>query len=158
MRIHREQTIKAHQVEYRGYLFRSKLEARWAYFFDKMGLGWEYEKKGYRMGASKLFPAGCGYIPDFFFSFCVAEVKPDDPTAEEIAKALGVVGAEGKPFYFLIGRPGEKNEIHVIKMNKRGSIEFGIIPSERAFGVNATTYREALKQARKIKFTPKKGN
>lgn len=158
MRVKREQTIKAHQVEYKGYLFRSKLEVRWAYFFDKMGLNWGYEEKGYRMSASKLFPTSCGYIPDFFFGFCIAEVKPDDPTAEEIAKALGVVGVESKPFYFLVGRPGEKDKIHVIKMNKRGSVEFGIIPSEKAFGVNVATYREALKQARSIKFVPKRGN
>jgi hypothetical protein len=156
MRLKREQTIRAHRVDYKGYLFRSKLEVRWAFFFDKMGISWEYEAKGYRMAPTSLFPIGCGYIPDFFFDFCIAEVKPDEPTGEEIAKALGVVGVERKPFYFLIGRPGEKQEIRIIQIGKQGKIEFGIIPSEKAFKVSATTYRNALVQARKITFVPKK--
>ena len=35
--------IKAHPTNYAGVLFRSRLEARWAAFFDLAGWSWEYE-------------------------------------------------------------------------------------------------------------------
>lgn len=36
-------TIKAHPTTYSNVLFRSRLEARWAAFFDLAGWKWEYE-------------------------------------------------------------------------------------------------------------------
>ena len=51
--------IKAIQTEYRGYLFRSRLEARWAVFFDACGVEYEYEPEGYDLGS------GLMYLPDF---------------------------------------------------------------------------------------------
>jgi hypothetical protein len=36
-------TIKAHPTKYKGVMFRSRLEARWAAFFDLVGWEWEYE-------------------------------------------------------------------------------------------------------------------
>ena len=47
------------QTEYKGYLFRSRLEARWAVFFDALGVKWEYEPEGYDLGDGLL------YLPDF---------------------------------------------------------------------------------------------
>lgn len=51
--------LKPIQTEYKGYLFRSRLEARWAVFFDECGVEWEYEKEGYDLGN------GMYYLPDF---------------------------------------------------------------------------------------------
>lgn len=51
--------IKTIQTEYKGYLFRSRLEARWAVFFDACGVKWDYEPEGYDLGD------GIGYLPDF---------------------------------------------------------------------------------------------
>lgn len=51
-------TIKAIETEYAGCRFRSRLEARWAVFFDLVGVGWEYEPEGYEL------PSG-NYLPDF---------------------------------------------------------------------------------------------
>lgn len=48
------------QTSYRGYRFRSRLEARWAVFFDYLKSSWEYEKEGV------LLPCG-PYLPDFWF-------------------------------------------------------------------------------------------
>ena len=45
---------------YKGIQFRSRLEARWAVFFDALGLKWEYEPEGYRM------EDGTCYLPDFY--------------------------------------------------------------------------------------------
>ena len=39
--------IPAIQTQYAGHHFRSRLEARWAVFFDACGVKWEYEKEGY---------------------------------------------------------------------------------------------------------------
>lgn len=38
--------IKAKETEYNGYRFRSRLEARWAVFFDVLGIKYEYEPEG----------------------------------------------------------------------------------------------------------------
>ena len=42
--------LKAIETEYKGYRFRSRLEARWAVFFDACGVSWEYEPEGYDLG------------------------------------------------------------------------------------------------------------
>lgn len=44
---------------FKGYKFRSRLEARWAVFFDEMGLDWSYEVEGFKL------PSGAMYLPDF---------------------------------------------------------------------------------------------
>lgn len=51
--------LKAIQTEYKGYKFRSRLEARWAVFLDALGAKWEYEPEGYDLGN------GMSYLPDF---------------------------------------------------------------------------------------------
>lgn len=51
--------MKAIQTKYNGYLFRSRLEARWAVFFDACGVKYEYEPEGYDLGN------GLFYLPDF---------------------------------------------------------------------------------------------
>jgi hypothetical protein len=50
--------IKAIETRYKGYRFRSRLEARWAVFFDALGLSWEYEPEGFETDAG-------WYLPDF---------------------------------------------------------------------------------------------
>lgn len=51
--------LKAIETEYKGYRFRSRLEARWAVFFDVCHVRWEYEPEGY------VLPNGQYYLPDF---------------------------------------------------------------------------------------------
>lgn len=51
--------IKAIETEYNGYRFRSRLEARWAVFFDTLGVPYEYEPEGFDLGD------GVYYLPDF---------------------------------------------------------------------------------------------
>jgi len=53
--------IKAIETEYAGCLFRSRSEARWAVFFDRMGVEWEHEPEGFETSAGK-------YLPDFRIS------------------------------------------------------------------------------------------
>jgi hypothetical protein len=53
-------TIPAIETRYAGYLFRSRTEARWAVFFDALGIAWEYEPEGYDLGEVGW------YLPDFW--------------------------------------------------------------------------------------------
>jgi hypothetical protein len=51
--------IGAIETEYKGYLFRSRLEARWAVFFDELAIDWKYEQEGYEVDGHR-------YLPDFW--------------------------------------------------------------------------------------------
>lgn len=52
--------IKPIETIYKDYRFRSRLEARWAVFFDAMGWKYEYEPEGYDLGHIGW------YLPDFW--------------------------------------------------------------------------------------------
>lgn len=52
--------IKSIDTEYNGYRFRSRTEARWAVFFDTVGIEWLYEMEGFE------FDDGERYLPDFY--------------------------------------------------------------------------------------------
>lgn len=64
--------IKAIETVYNGYRFRSRLEARWAVFFDALGIKYEYEPEGFDLGEAGY------YLPDFFIpeTRFFYEVKP----------------------------------------------------------------------------------
>jgi hypothetical protein len=70
------------ETRYGGVLFRSRLEARWAVFFTRLGLEWEHESQGYRDGF-EVGPAGKRvlYLPDFHLPALglYLEVKPAMP-------------------------------------------------------------------------------
>lgn len=59
------------KTKYKGILFRSKLEAQWAKFFDAHEIDWQYEVEGYDLG-DKIY-----YLPDFYLpqQDCFFEVK-----------------------------------------------------------------------------------
>ena len=57
----RPRRITALETRYEGHRFRSRLEARWAVFFDALGVRYHYEPQGYGLGG------GLGsYLPDFW--------------------------------------------------------------------------------------------
>lgn len=64
-------SIKPIETIYNGYRFRSRLEARWAVFFDAAGIKYQYEPEGFDLD-------GEYYLPDFFLpQFCLfVEIKP----------------------------------------------------------------------------------
>jgi hypothetical protein len=83
--------IKPIETRYKGYRFRSRLEARWAVFFDSMGIEWDYEVEGYDLGKRGW------YLPDFrVVSPCypdfyhLIEIKGQTPSKEEIRKIAEV--------------------------------------------------------------------
>jgi len=52
--------IKNIPTFYDGHKFRSRLEARWAVFFNAAGLRYQYEKEGFSLSNGKW------YLPDFY--------------------------------------------------------------------------------------------
>lgn len=85
--------VRPIETEYRGYRFRSRLEARWAVFFDQLGVRWEYEPQGFET------PAG-PYLPDFLLHDVNGErgvwfeVKPTNATSDDERWAHLVLGTE----------------------------------------------------------------
>ena len=77
-------TMNAIPTKYASVRFRSRLEARWAAFFDALGWDWEYEPFDLE-----------GYIPDFVLLFhepLLVEIKPvvrwDEATAIRVASKV----------------------------------------------------------------------
>jgi hypothetical protein len=96
-----EQQIKAIETQYRGYRFRSRTEARWAIYFDALGVKWEYELEGYALSSGDL------YLPDFYFPRYDAfgEVKPSN--FEKDSKHRDFVDESGKFLLLFVGPPSE---------------------------------------------------
>lgn len=96
-------SIKPIPTKYKGITFRSRLEARWAVFFDALDLQWEYEREGYDL-------LGVWYLPDFWLADVNmwAEVKPTefDKTALNLAKQLAA--GTGYPVLMLAGAPADQ--------------------------------------------------
>lgn len=89
---------KAIETIYNGYRFRSRIEARWAVFFDTLGVKYEYEKESYNLD-------GIGYLPDFWLPGfgCWIEVKGKAPSLEEIWKAHLLAKATGAYVHIFFG-------------------------------------------------------
>ena len=72
--------IKPIETKYKGYSFRSRLEARWAVFFEELGIKYLYEHEGYDLteinkdpaffvdgdSGPRLRPDETWYLPDFY--------------------------------------------------------------------------------------------
>lgn len=99
----RDMAHGAIETIYKGYRFRSRLEARWAVFFDSAGIEWQYEVQGYEVD-------GYRYLPDFYLpkDECWVEVK-GDPTGlhKDIPRLRAMLG-DSSPL------PGMKEETSLI--------------------------------------------
>ena len=75
-------------TEYGGATFRSQLEARWAAWFDKRGIAWEYEPVQFD-----------GWTPDFRLALegveAYAEVKPVSEFPMDVAQRILSAGCSG---------------------------------------------------------------
>jgi hypothetical protein len=94
--------LRALETRYAGCRFRSRLEARWAVFFDHLGIEWEHEPEGYATGAGP-------YLPDFKITIsrptgrysALFEVKPERAGADDrhlaLAQSHRLIVARGLP-------------------------------------------------------------
>jgi hypothetical protein len=96
--------IKAIETCYKGYRFRSRLEARWAVAFDTIGHRYLYEYEGFELPSGR-------YLPDFYFPNLDVwgEVKPFNFTQEELQKCAELVIHTQKPCVLLVGMPEPTN-------------------------------------------------
>jgi hypothetical protein len=99
--------IKPIETIYKGYRFRSRLEARWAIFFQEIGLKWQYEIEGFE-------GEGFKYLPDFYLPTINTwiEIKPFMPDKKEINKLSKFTDALHTDYpeawqsvYLIIGNP-----------------------------------------------------
>lgn len=78
--------LKAIQTRFAGCLFRSRLEARWAVFFDHLKLDWAYEPEGFQL------PSGAYYLPDFRVMMrrpVWFEIKPGNESSALFSEFIG---------------------------------------------------------------------
>lgn len=142
--------LKAIETHYKGYRFRSRLEARWAVFFDAIGVKWVYEKEGFDLGESGL------YLPDFWLPAVYdrggrrgvwAEIKGQEPTTEESAKCESLAQSSGYSVNLFVGLPGEYGE---------GGYQFTVWPPDRPYiswDHNMVFHRCSVCRAVKIEFS-----
>lgn len=145
--------MKAIQTFYKGYKFRSRLEARWAVFFDALDIEWQYETEGFELGK------GLYYLPDFYLPDLLGkkawiEVKPDIPYPDDIdVKKVVEFQKEIYPnaIIFIAAKdPYEmKSCIVAIKENPDGSIGinfgfFGALPNNELVLILTSTDDYAL--------------
>lgn len=105
--------LKAIPTTYRGIKFRSKLEARYAQAFDRLGIVWEYEGHGF------AFKDGTSYCPDFYFpeidTYFEVKGAMDPESAHKIdllareARQTVVVGGPDGLLTMYSGKPDRTN-------------------------------------------------
>lgn len=95
-----DDSFKPINTNYNGYYFRSRLEARWAVFFDYLKVKYEYEPEGFEINGTK-------YLPDFWLpeqDFWV-EIKGKEPTHSEKVKASLLAKGSKKNVFMSVGNP-----------------------------------------------------
>lgn len=106
--VHPRYTSKPIETQFDGYLFRSRLEARWAVFFKRLGVKYEYEPVGFDIDIVKRWDNdNLKYLPDFFLpdARMWAEVKPDEFTEWEMEKVTALVMSRRQACVLLAGSP-----------------------------------------------------
>jgi hypothetical protein len=95
--------IKALPTYYRGGVFKSRLEARWAYYFDLIGAKWQYEPDGFTL------PSG-NYCPDFLVgNSTYVEIKPFNPVPQLAIQKIKEFSAENI-IVLCVGEPGPQGQ------------------------------------------------
>lgn len=118
--------IRSLPTTYDGVTFRSRLEARWAVFFDALGIEWVYEAEGFELSTGEW------YLPDFwlptFGGGMFVEVKP---IGGDFSKARQLGADLGKAVWFAAGVPA----VRVYTYNEPGHGDsVGIPNADRAEG------------------------
>lgn len=104
--------MKPIETVYKGYRFRSRLEARWAVFLDELGAKWSFEVEGLQL-------SGIRYLPDFWVSSWDVwiEIKAQAPTEDERMKCRLLSQESGKRVLLISGEPWseqDRNSYNVI--------------------------------------------
>lgn len=147
---------------YDGFHFRSRLEARWAVFFNAMGWKYDYEVE------CLLLTSG-PYMPDFYFPELNiwAEVKPDVLSKTELGRCIEVSekmnsNSIGVDVILLEGKPSKSTYRTIINGNTGIDIVFvgkdeAYYPFVAAYDYNEKNAfldqtNEAVSKAQKARF------
>jgi len=101
--------VRAIETKYKGYRFRSRLEARWAVFFDQMEYTWRYEDEGFELPSGR-------YLPDFRIETSrtekplFVEIKGQEPSEVEKLKCFELAVYSGCDVLLLSGDIGAKTD------------------------------------------------
>ena len=94
--------MKALETHYNGYKFRSRLEARWAVFFDQCGIEYDYEVQGFITSKGPYLPDF--YLPNLHGGLWI-EIKPIHEDGEAEDKLSDVAAITEKAGLLLSGDP-----------------------------------------------------
>ena len=109
--------IKVINTYYKGYRFRSRLEARWAVFFDACGVEWEYEPEGFDLGN------GLYYLPDFLLHG--VDGRADGDLYVEVKGIMTDVDAKKIKSFYEQG----KEESDILGKSRNAILVIGSIPN-----------------------------
>jgi len=109
-------TIQSLETTYNNITFRSRLEARWAVFFDVLGAAWEYEPQVFDLGDLGH------YLPDFLLPAwrynkaretqpLWLEIKPPAFPAAALTKVRAVAELTGDRAILCAGIPSRRLRI-----------------------------------------------
>jgi hypothetical protein len=92
--------LKAIETIYKGNKYRSRLEARWAVFYETLNIPYEYESQGYDLGE------GLYYLPDFWMpdQDCYVEIKGSQPSENDEMKMRLLALQSDKPVFLFVGQ------------------------------------------------------
>ena len=106
--------IQAIETFYRGIMFRSRLEARWAKLFSELGIDWTYETEGYNVPLKD--GTHVRYLPDFVLRG--GSVRCPDPLYVEVKGNMKAEDAikirafsEHRPIYIVGNIPEDIDDI-----------------------------------------------
>lgn len=135
--------LKAIDTKYAGYLFRSRTEARWAVFFNALGIKFEYEVQGFDLN-------GIWYLPDFFISDHNdwIEVKGQEPTDEEKEKCNALARASDKSVLIVVGIPSTEPQVYWFHPMKGCYGDINGLPMKLQFTAGGT--RELIKKGQAV--------
>lgn len=99
------------EVKYAGRYFRSMIEARYAVFFDLLGVAWQYEPRTFFSRRERLAYKPDMYLPEYRYW---VELKGAPPTPREQRKIAILRGQlrRGERLFVLVGQiPGTPEEL-----------------------------------------------
>lgn len=100
--------LKPIETEYNGLRFRSRIEARWAVFFEEARISYEYEKEGFDLG-------GHYYLPDFWLpeKDCWVEIKGKSSALVDISDGTEDRITEDAEKCMLLAQQSQKSVLYL---------------------------------------------
>ena len=143
--------IKPKPTKYNSILYKSRLEAKWAVFFDKLGINAIYEPvtstyNGYKYTPDFYLISKVVFEPNMTHSGILVEIKPTEPTEEYIDFVNNMIDFDKTDFILCVGEPNSKQPLGY-HFSKNGFYKGFDFPS-----INANNYQQAREQAISYRF------